>query len=73
MPTKSEIAEYSTRIETLANYLKVHCLEAMVIDADETGLELDVAATLISAHLKARIKEEATSVNLLKKESQLPL
>ena len=73
MPTKSEISEYSTRIENLADKLNIHCLEAMVIDADETGLELGVAASLISTHLKARIKEEATSVNLLKKESQLPL
>ena len=73
MPTKSEIAEYSNRIEKLAEELQVHCIEAMVIDCDTSGLELEVAATLISSNLKARIKEEAMSVNMLKKESRLPL
>jgi hypothetical protein len=36
-------------------------------------MEIEVAATLISSALKAKIKEEAQSLNLLKKNSKLPI
>jgi hypothetical protein len=39
----------------------------------ESGLEVEVAATLLSSALKARIKEEAQELNLLKKSSKLPI
>jgi hypothetical protein len=34
---------------------------------------VEVAATLISSALKAKIKEEAQSLNLIKKSSKLPI
>jgi folate-dependent phosphoribosylglycinamide formyltransferase PurN len=48
-------------------------MEAIIQHCDETGIEVEVAATLISSHLKARIREEAQSANLIKKSSKLPL
>jgi hypothetical protein len=39
----------------------------------ESGLEIEVAATLISSPLKAKIKMEAEDLNLLKKVSRLPI
>mgnify|MGYP000933529932 FL=1 len=38
-----------------------------------TGLEIEVASTLISAALKGRIREEAQDANMLRKTSKLPL
>jgi len=73
MPTKDEIREFSLKIEEIADLYNVHCMEAIVQYCEESGIEVEVAATLISSHLKARIKEEAQSVNLIKKSSRLPI
>jgi hypothetical protein len=73
MPTKDEIKEFSTKIQEMANTNNIHCMEAILMHCEETGVEVEIAATLISPHLKSRIREEAQSVNLLKKTSKLPL
>jgi len=73
MPTKDEIRDFSLKVEEIATDYNIHCMDAIVQLCDETGIEIEVAATLISSHLKARIREEAQSVNLIKKASKLPL
>ena len=73
MATKDEIKEFSSKIQEIANTNNIHCMEAILMHCDATGVEVEIAATLISPHLKARIREEAQSVNLLKKTSKLPL
>jgi len=73
MPTKEEITKFSRIIEKKSDELSVHCLDAIVAHCEETGLEIEVAATLISPKLKSRIRDEAQSVNLLKKTSKLPI
>jgi hypothetical protein len=73
MPSKDEIKEFSLKIEHLANTNSIHCMEAIVMHCEQTGIEIEVAATLVSPHLKSRIREEAQSVNLIKKTSKLPL
>jgi hypothetical protein len=52
---------------------KIHCMDAIVQLCEETSVEIEVAATLISPHLKSRIREEAQSINLIKKASKLPI
>jgi hypothetical protein len=73
MPSRDEITEFSHLIERLADQQNVHCVEAIVQYCEDTGIEIEVAATLITTKLKARIREEAQSINLLKKTSKLPL
>lgn len=73
MPTKSEIKEFSSMIEELAEKLKCNRMDAILHHCKSTGLEVEVASTLISSALKARIKEEAQELNLIKKSSKLPL
>jgi len=73
MPSKDEIREFSLKIEEIADLYKVHCMEAIIQYCEESGIEVEIAATLISSHLKARIREEAQSVNLIKKSSRLPI
>ena len=73
MPTKDEIREFSLKIEEMADDYNLPCMETIVQYCEDTGVEIEVAATLISSHLKARIREEAQAVNLIKKNSKLPL
>lgn len=48
-------------------------MDAIVHHCEQTGMELDVASSLISSALKEKIREEAQDLNLLKKTSKLPL
>lgn len=73
MATKDEIREFSLKIEEIADMYKIHCMEAIIHYCGETGIEVEIAATMVSSHLKARIKEEAQTVNLIKKTAKLPL
>jgi hypothetical protein len=73
MPTKGEIKEFSMMIEELASKLRCNHMDAILQHCKETGLEIEVASTLISSALKAKIKEEAQELNLIKKSSKLPL
>ena len=73
MPTKDEIKKFSTLIEELAKAEKLTLMDAIIHHCKETGLEIEVSASLISAALKAKIKLEAQDLNLLKKTSKLPL
>ena len=73
MPTKTEIQEFSILIEKIAIDKKLGLMDAICHHCKETGLEIEVSATLISAALKAKIREEAQGLNLLKKSSKLPI
>ena len=73
MPTRDEIKEFSIMIEEMATVQKVGLMDAICHHCKETGLEVEVAATLISSALKAKIKEEAQELNLIKKSSKLPI
>jgi hypothetical protein len=73
MPTKDEIRDFSVLIEELATKLRCTRMDAILEHCKETGLEIEVASTLISSALKARIREEAQENNMLKKTSKLPL
>lgn len=72
MPTREEIKEFSIMIERMATDQKLGLMDAICHHCKETGLEVEVAATLISTALKAKIKEEAQELNLIKKSSKLP-
>ena len=73
MPTKDEIKEFSSMIEKLASDKRIGYMDAICHHCKESGFEVEVAATLISPPLKAKIKAEAEDNNLLRKTSRLPL
>ena len=73
MPTRDEIKEFSMLIEKMATDKKLGLMDAICHHCKETGLEIEVAATLVSSALKAKIKEEAQELNLIKKSSKLPI
>ena len=73
MPTKNEISEFSTKILELAEEENLSIMDTIVGYCENTGMEIDVASTLISSSLKSKIREEAQELNLLKKSSKLPI
>lgn len=72
-PTKSEISNFSLLIETISNDKGLSKMEAILWHCEQTGLEVDVASKLITSALKAKIREEAQELNLLKRTSKLPI
>ena len=74
MPTKDEILSFSLLIEKKALDLRCSHIDAILEYCKETGLEIEVASSLISAKLKSTIRDEAHSQNMLKKEgARLPI
>jgi len=73
LPTKTEISDFSRGVEELALELKCTRMNAILEHCAKTGLEIEVASTLISSALKSRIREEAEESNMLKKTSKLPI
>ena len=62
------------RIEQLVANTDYTYLEAITEHCKETGLEIEVAATLITPNLKAKIQEQAENLNMLKgKGNRLPI
>ena len=60
-------------IEKMATEQRLGLMDAICLHCKDSGLEVEIAATLISSALKAKIKEEAQSLNLIKKTSKLPI
>jgi hypothetical protein len=73
MPTKEEIKKFSLMIEDLAERLDCNHIDAIIEHCNETGLEVELASTLISSALKAKIREDAQALNMMKKSAKLPL
>lgn len=73
MPTKEEIQTFSSTIEDVSMKYDLSLLDSICFHCEQTGLEIEVAATLISPILKSKLKEEAQDNNLLKKQSRLPI
>lgn len=73
MPTRDEIKTFSLMIETMAVEMKCDLLDAMLHHCEQTGLELEVASSLVSSALKSKIREQAEKNNQLKKTNRLPL
>jgi hypothetical protein len=48
-------------------------MDSIIYHCEQTGMEIEVASTLLTSVLKAKIREEAEQVNLLKKTSKLPI
>lgn len=74
MPTKEECRVFSAIIEGLVqNNRDMTYIDAIVEHCKYTGFEVEMAATLLTASLKAKITEEAESLNLIKKTNRLPI
>jgi hypothetical protein len=73
MPTREEIKNFSEIIETIAYERNLDYMEAVTTHCSETGFEIELAASLLSPPIKAKIGEEAQAMNMMKKINRLPL
>jgi hypothetical protein len=74
MPTKDEMLKFAKSIESLVANTGYNYIEAIVEYCKETGLEVEVAASLINSNLKSKIEMDAMNNNMLKvKSSRLPI
>ena len=74
MPTKEEQKKFAFAIDSMVSNTDYNYIEAIVEYCKETGLEIEVAASLVNSHLKKKIESDAQDKNLLKEKiSRLPL
>ena len=74
MPTKDEMAKFAKSIVEYVANTKYNYIEAIVEYCKTTGLEIEVAATLINSNLKSKIENVALDNNMLKeKGARLPI
>jgi len=74
MPTKDEMAKFANSIEEFAANTKYNYIDAVIEYCKVTGLEIEVAATLINSNLKSKIENVALDNNMLKeKGARLPI
>jgi hypothetical protein len=73
MPTKDEIKRFSDLIESIVRERRIDYMDAVIVHCQETGFEVELAASLLTAPIKSKISEEAQTMNLIKKVNKLPL
>lgn len=73
MATKEEQRQFSALIEDIVKEKRVSHLDAILLHCEQTGFEVEMAATLLTAPLKSKINDEAQAGNMIKKVRQLPI
>lgn len=74
MPTKEEMRKFAFAIDSMVANTDYNYIEAIVEYCKETGLEIEVAASLINANLKKKLENNAMDLNMLKEKSaKLPI
>lgn len=74
MPTKEEMKKFSFTIDSMVANTDYTYLEAIIEYCKKTGLEIEVAASLINSNLKSKIEGQAMDNNQLKeKANKLPI
>lgn len=75
MPNKEEITTFSLEIETIVKNKQIPYMDAVLLHCENLGLEVELAAKLISGALKSKIKIEAEELHFLPKSNthKLPI
>ena len=74
MATKDEMLKFAMEIESIVGTEKISYIDAVVEYCKNTGLEIEVAATLVNPNLRAKIENDAMDKNMMKeKGSRLPI
>jgi hypothetical protein len=72
MPTKEEMLKFAKAIEKIVSETDYNHMEAIVEYCKETGLEIELAASLVNTNLKSKIEADAQDLNMLPKSQRLP-
>lgn len=68
-----EMELFSSKIISLVEKDKIGYIDAITEYCEVVGLEVDVAAKLITPFIKSKIAEEAMKYNLIEKIPMLPI
>lgn len=73
MPTKDEMTTFSLSIETIVAKKNIPYMDAIIMYCEDSGLEVELAAKLISGALKSKIQLEAEDLHFLPKSNTTKL
>lgn len=73
MPTKDEMFKFQQEIENLVAGTDYNYMEAIVEYCNMTGMEIELASSLVNKDLKAKIAIDAENLNMLPKAARLPI
>jgi hypothetical protein len=73
MPTKDEMFKFQQEIENLVAGTDYNYMEAIVQYCNQTGMEIELASSLVNKDLKAKIAIDAENLNMLPKAARLPI
>jgi hypothetical protein len=73
MATKEEQRVFSAIIEDMVKVKRIGYMEAVLLHCEETGFEVELAATLLTTPIKSKINDEAQAGNMIKKVNKLPI
>ena len=73
MATKDEQRVFSAIIEEIVKTKRIGYMEAVLLHCEQTGFEVELAATLLTTPIKSKINDEAQAGNMIKKVNKLPI
>ena len=73
MPTKDEMKAFAADIEKIVAETDYNYIEAIVEYCNTTGMEIEIASSLVNNNLKSKIENDAQDLNLLPKSARLPI
>jgi hypothetical protein len=72
MATKDEMLKFARAIEEMVATTDYNHIEAITEYCKQTGMEIELAATLVNSNLKSKLQSDAQDLNLLPKSARLP-
>jgi Phage late-transcription coactivator len=73
MPTREEKDKFSLMVEDMVARMSISYIDAITEHCSKSGMEMEIAATLINPTLKSKIELEARALNFLPKQDTLPI
>jgi hypothetical protein len=75
MATEAEITKFSLEIEKIIENKSIPYIDAVILYCQRTGLEVELAAQLVSGAMKSKIRSEAEDLHFLpkNKSKKLPI
>ena len=73
MPTRDEMMKFAKAIEEMMQRHRCNHIDAIVEYCRETGLEIEVAASLVNSNLKSKIESDAQEMRMMPTVSKLPI
>lgn len=65
--------EFSLKIENFVSQKRCSYLDAIIIFAEENGIEIESAAQMLNTTIKQKLEVEAQDLNYLPKTARLPV